>query len=531
MRASLSNRAIALGGLCLLVTCYWSEGTPLPPAPITVDPSSAEGSLAPVRRLTRAEYNNTVRDLLGDATRPADSFPADDQNGALADDANDQSTSPLQEQRYSDAAQRLAANAITNLPALLACNATEDARACASRFVSRFGRRAWRRTLSPDEAARFMAMYDAAASPNDAVTSIIESMLVSPYFLYRPEPGVAGGRLTNWEIAARLSYFFWATTPDDDLLDRASRGELGTREQVAARAQAMFADPRAKDGVSALFQSWLGLDDLSNVARSQTDYPEFTPALHAAMGKETIRLVQWVLWESDGTLETLLTAPVTFVDSNLAALYGVPAPAGNELARVDLDPAQRSGVLTQPSLMAIYSKPNQSSPIHRGKFVRERLLCQKLPDPPNNLNVFPPDVLPGQTTRQRFEVHTKDALCAGCHGQMDPIGFGFESFDPIGKYRTLDQGLPVDTNGKLTGTDVDGDFTGAPALAKMLAQSAMVRDCVVRQLFRYSLGRFESVEDEPSLGSAQTAFAKGDLRALIVALATTDAFLGKEVAQ
>jgi Protein of unknown function (DUF1588)/Protein of unknown function (DUF1585) len=154
-----------------------------------------------------------------------------------------------------------------------------------------------------------------------------------------------------------------------------------------------------------------------------------------------------------------------------------------------------------------------------------------LPDPPSNLNIFPPEVLPGQTTRQRFEAHTADPMCASCHSQMDPIGFGFEAFDPIGKFRASDQGLPIDVSGTLTGTDVDGAFNGVPQLAQKLSGSAMVRDCVVRQFFRYSLGRFESIEDEPSLTSAQTAFLQGDLRALIVTLATTDAFLGKEVAR
>jgi len=514
------------GGLALcaaMATCYWSGAHPQPGGPPDASPLSA----APIRRLTNAEYDNTVRDLLGDTTRPAEKFPTDVQSGGLVNDARTQTTSAALEKRYLDAAQGLAHAANGQFDGWLACSAIETRRDCALRFVKTFGRRAWRRPLSADESARLMSVYDAAPDATRGLERVIASLLISPDFLYRPERDIAttaNMMKGPFEIATRLSYFLWATTPSDALLDLAEQGKLSTREQVGGAARWMLVDARAHEGLRTIIFSWLGLSEVATRAPTAVDPPELTTAVRASMEMETARFIDWVLWASDGRLSTLLTAPRTFVDAQVATLYGVPAPADGASTLIDLDPNQRSGVLTQPSLLWINSTP---APILRGKFVREQLLCQPLPNPPPDVPPAP-ILLPSQTNRQNLEAHRRSPACNGCHSQMDPIGFGFESYDSIGRYRTIDRGQPVDASGNLTGTDNDGQFVGVPDLARRLAVSQTVRQCVAKQFFRMALGRFELASDAPSLAGVNDAFASGDLRELAIAITTTDAFLGKK---
>jgi hypothetical protein len=233
-----------------------------------------------------------------------------------------------------------------------------------------------------------------------------------------------------------------------------------------------------------------------------------------------------VFW-TDGKLETLLSAPYSYVNKELATFYGLTPPATDMFTKVALDPKQRAGVLTQGAIMAGTAKANQSSPVLRGKFVREQILCQQLPPPPANLVIVAPEVKPGSTTRQRFAQHEADAACAACHKLMDGIGLGFEAYDAVGRWRTQDQGLPVDSSGTIIGTkDLNGDFNGGVELATKMSSSAEVRGCVVRQWFRYANGRSEIPNDACTLGALNDAFdAKGhDLRELLVQITLSDAF-------
>jgi len=216
------------------------------------------------------------------------------------------------------------------------------------------------------------------------------------------------------------------------------------------------------------------------------------------------------------------------MNADLAAFYGITGPTSAKFEKVDLDPAERSGFLTHASLLALNAKTNQSSPVHRGKFVREMLLCQMMPNPPNDKEIVPPEIDPKATTRQKFDQHSADPYCASCHHLMDPIGFGFEHYDGIGSWRDKDHGFPVDSKGELTGTeDVDGTFDGVPELAKKLAESQEVRQCIATQWFRFGYGRKEADEDACSLQKVDEAFAAAgyDIKELIVALTQTDAFM------
>jgi hypothetical protein len=232
------------------------------------------------------------------------------------------------------------------------------------------------------------------------------------------------------------------------------------------------------------------------------------------------------MWQSDRKLQTMLTSNVSFVTGELGALYGLTGVTGTTPQQVQLDATKRAGLFTQASVLTLLGKPDRSSPVLRGKFVREALLCEPVPSPPQNIVITPPAITPGVTTRQMFIEHEMAAACSGCHVMMDHVGFAFEEFDGIGAYRTTDQGQPVDATGTLTGTDVDGPFQNATDLARMLARSRQVGDCFSTQWFRYSMGRGESPDDACSLQTLSNAFAaaQDDVVELLVAVTQTDAF-------
>jgi hypothetical protein len=503
------------------------------------DPSAcSEAPRSPLRRLTRVEYDNTVRDLLGVDTAPVADFPPEEITGGFTNNATVQTVSPLLAEKYMQAAEALAAAAAQNLPALLPCDpVTTGETACARQFVERFGRRAYRRPLSAAEVDRLARVYAAGreqASFEAGIELVIRAALQSPNFLYRVEYGMPARpheklvRLTQHEIAARLSYLIWSTMPDESLGAAADSGQLETAQQIAGRAESMFDDPRARKALPEFYRQWLGLGGLTSLGKDSGVHPEFDPALREAMSAELPAFVQHVLWSADRRLGTLLTAPLGFVSGPLAGLYGVSAPAGSTPQLVKLDPAERAGVLTQAGFLAVHSLPNQSSPVRRGKFVRERVLCQEAPAPPPNLNVTPPEVDASRSTRERFAEHTESAACSTCHELMDPIGFGFESYDAIGRFRRTDGTKPIDSSGWVVRSrDLDGPFASARELAMKLAGSRQVQDCVATQSFRYAMGRFEGSGDACSLGELRQAFSDsgGDLRKLLIAITQTEAFL------
>ena len=491
---------------------------------------------SPLRRLTQSEYNNTVRDLLGDTSSPANAFPPDQRQGDFSNTAVALTVSPLLAQSYETAAETLATTAVGHLSTLVACDPTvmgEDT--CATQFISTFGKRAFRRPLTQDEQTGLMALYttnQSAADYDNGIQSVIEAVLQSAPFLYRPEfgtPSLAQGTvvpLTSYEMASRLSYFLWGSMPDDALFAAADANALTTPEQVSAQATRLLADPKAHPAISQFFSEWMGVDEILSAPKDPTVYPNYTPQVVDAMQQETLAFADWVIWQSDAKLQTLLTAPVSFVNQTLAPVYGITNITGDTLQQVQADPTQRAGLITQAGVMAVLGKADRSSPVLRGKFIRESLFCQTVAPPPQNIVITPPAVMPGVSTREMFTMHSTVEPCKGCHALMDPIGFGFENYDGIGQWRTVDQGQPVDASGSLTGTDVDGTFNGAVDLAHKLAQSSEVRDCVATEWFRYAMGRGESTDDACALGSLKQSFSasQSDIRQLLVAVTQTVTF-------
>ncbi|UJR82329.1 DUF1592 domain-containing protein [Sandaracinus amylolyticus] len=494
---------------------------------------------SPFRRLTRDEYDATVLALLGDESAPARAFPPDEDGLGFAVGAT---VSPLLAENYLRAAETLAASAIgRGLGDLLPCDLANGDEACARAFVTSFGRRAYRRALDDAQIDRVMEVHRAGSDFESGIRLVITAMLTSPYFLYRVElgpPDLAAGErvipLTMDERATRLSYFLWGTMPDDALFAAADAGELETVDQIADHARRMLDDPRALRTIERFVDAWLELE-LDVVSKDPETYPDWSDELAAAMHDETRAFVDHVLTEGSGTLDELLTADYSFVSPALAAVYGVEVPEGaTEPVRVALDPTQRAGLLTQPGFLSQHARGNQSSPVFRGRFVRERLLCQTLPPPPEDLLVVPPEPDPSASTRDRFEQHRSDPACSGCHELMDPIGFGFEHYDAIGRWRDRDEGFDVDASGRIVGTrETDGEFEGAVDLAHRLANSPDVHACLTQQWWEFAFRRTVEEADACSIDEVRRAFDESgrDLRALIIALVRTDAFLYRRAAE
>jgi Protein of unknown function (DUF1592)/Protein of unknown function (DUF1588)/Protein of unknown function (DUF1587)/Protein of unknown function (DUF1595)/Protein of unknown function (DUF1585) len=491
---------------------------------------------SPLRRLTQSEYNNSVRDLLGDSSNPASAFPPDQRQGDFSNTAVALTVSPLLAQSYQTAAESLAATAMTHLSSIVACNtSTTGEDACAGQFITTFGKRAFRRPLTTDEQSGLMALYQTnktGADYNNGIQAVIEAVLQSASFLYRPEFGTASLAkgtvvpLTSYEMASRLSYFLWGSMPDDTLFAAADADTLKTPDQIAAQATRLLADPKAHPAVTEFFSEWMGVDSITSAPKDPTVYASFTPQVMTAMQQETLAFADWAIWQSDAKLATLLTAPVAFVNQSLAPFYGMTGVTGDTLQQVKVDPTQRAGLITQAGVMAVLGKPDRSSPVLRGKFIREKLFCQTVSPPPQNIVITPPMIMAGVSTREMFMMHATVQPCKGCHTLMDPIGFGFENYDGIGQWRKTDQGQPVDPSGTLTGTDSDGNFSGAVDLAHKLAASPEVRDCVATEWFRYAMGRGESADDTCSLTSLKQSFStsQSDIKQLLVAVTQTNAF-------
>lgn len=498
---------------------------------------------APIRRLNRFEYDNTIRDLIGDASGPATGFPEEVGLG-FSNDAASQGFSQLLIEAYASAARKAASFAIgdaARLRALLGCDpASAGEEPCARRFIDSFGARAFRRPLSADESGDLLAVFRAVRPGggfNDAIAAVIETALQSPQFLYRVELGVATAtpgvaRLDPYEIASRLSYLFWGTMPDAELFAAAADGRLAGERGIAAQATRLLADPRARAVARYFHDALFGLPGIDGVEKNAAKFPGYTPDLRPLMREEAQRFLDHVVWDGAGDLGSLLTAPYSFVNRQLALYYGARGgvgrlPAGASFERVELDPGKRAGILTHPGVIAKLTPGSESDPTVRGVFVRKQLLCSPPPPPPPGLNVMPPVPDPNLTTREQFAAHSQDPACAGCHRLIDPIGYGLEGYDAVGLHRTTENGKPVDVRGELVDTDVDGPFVGAVELAAKLARSRQVEACVASHWFTFAYARSATAADACTRAMLEQALAGsgGRIRELLAALAGTPAFL------
>jgi hypothetical protein len=469
--------------------------------------------------LTHSQYNNTVRDLLGDQTRPAEAFPQEDFLNGFKNQAATQDISPLLAEAYASAAEKLARNAFQgnqDNAHLLPCTPRSAADpACGARFVQHFGLRAFRRPLTDVELRRYQALLQKQALRGgnflQGAQAVVEAMLQSPKFLFHLERGPLGSARA-YDIASRISYFLWDTMPDESLLEAAASGDLETPAGTRKAVRRMMADPRARQSVDEFASEWLRFDLALNAVKDHETYPQFTPELAQAMTEETRRLVGEVVW-SDRSFMEVFTADYAFLNADLAALYGVPAPAG-EFGKVTFPPgSDRAGIVGEALFLASTSKPGETSPTVRGLSVRELFLCQQVPDPPPGTNSSLPPLSPSKplTNRERIEMHVDNPRCAGCHSLMDPIGMGLEKYDAIGgrrekqsitfmpdhehrKEKPIKVELDLDSRGSIVGMS-DSGFTTPRELGQLLGASPLCQECMVRQLFRYAYGRKEIPSD------------------------------------
>ncbi len=481
----------------------------------------ASVAAAPMRRLTRLEYDNTVRQLLDDDSAPARGFAPDESVAGFAANA----VAPIsasQLDQYFDAAETLAATAVTDRWDTVVGCSLDDA-ACLSDFIDEFGARALRRPLTDEESAGYRDLYDETFDQQGATAAVeivIEALLMSPSFLYHveeaPAPDGEAELLGDFEVASRLSYFVWASMPDDELFDLAHAGALSDPAVLEAQARRMLQDDRAASAVGSFHRQWLHIDALEDLVKDTEYFPEWSTALASSMEAETLAFADEVIRRGDGNLRTLLTASWSVIDDELAALYGVEGP-GDGFAVTELDGSERAGLLTHASFLASNAHAAETSWVYRGKFVRENLLCGELPAPPVGVEVNDP------LDPNRLE----DPECSACHLQIDPIGMGLDAYSPIGAFRLVDEaGVDVDISGSIDDVPEVGAFEGGVELANGLADAPRVGDCMATQWFRFAARRKETPQDACTVGDLRGVFADSgqDIRELVVAIAVSDAF-------
>ena len=487
-----------------------------------------------LRRLTLAQYRNCVRDLLGVEADVSKLSVLPPSSGLRAIAASSLALPEKDVEELDSLADALSAQVFSDAGArakLVGCEPAQGT--CAADFVSAFGRRAFRRPLRADESTRYLALLRTATEmtqdPWLGLRVVISALLESPGFLYREELGVpdpsdpARRVLTGYELASRLSFFVWNSTPDPALLDAAGAGSLDQPAGLQAQAQRLLQSPRAADAIEELFADYLQLDALDDLVKLPDVFPQATPTLAAAMKTETLRSLRTLLFERALDFRSAFTTTTTFVDPELAQLYGLPRQSGSGVREVQL-PADgaRAGLLTQASFLATHAHPGRTSPTKRGKFVRENLMCQSIPPPPPDVNTTLPETGSARTLREKLEAHRANPACASCHTQMDPIGLALERFDGIGAYRESENGATIDASGELDGAQ----FSDARGLGSALAANPNVTSCFARTLLRYARGALEDPSEAGLIAALDAAFAAHQFHVpeLMLSIATDPAF-------
>jgi hypothetical protein len=515
-------------------------------------PNSGPGATAAVlRRLTHSQYNNTVHDLLGDQTAPANQFPSEDFVDGFKDQYNAQNLSPLLAEAYSTAAEKLAQNAARNAfrngdpHGLISCKPSEE---CRVKFIRSFGLRAFRRPLDTGEVKRYTRLFASETDFMKGAQLVVEAMLQSPDFLFRLD-ATSNPKWKPYAAASRLSYMLWDSMPDAALMDAAANGELSTPSGIEKISRRMLQDPRARQALDEFTSEWLRFDRILTSSRDRRRYPKFSRETAVAMTEEARQFVADLVWSNRNFMEAF-TANYGFVNADLASIYGVPAPA-QEFVRTDFPvESERAGLLGQALFLALSAKPDDTSLTGRGLFVREQFLCQHVPPPPAsvNTNLAPSTEAHPQTNRDRMSEHESNPVCATCHNLIDPIGFGFEKFDAVGarrdKYELRFYGgheaggrrqppksvnLAMDTNGFVAGIP-DSHFSSPRELGAVLAKTPQCQECMVKQYFRYTAGRMETPIDYPVIQRALEQFRNSQFRfqELIIAIARGREFPDEE---
>lgn len=497
---------------------------PTPPGPPVYLPAG-------IRRLSQAEVQTAATALLGvPATGLATAIGSDIRQAGYTRNA-DQRVGSVQADALWQAAEALAHQAVTQrLGTLAPCPVATGSEACAQSFIHTFATRAFRRAPSAAEEAALLTVYRAGGSWSAGVELVISAVLQSGSFLYVTELGGSSTgettTLSGEEIATTLSLLFTGAPADDALLAAGRSGALATAAGRESAARALLASPAARAQVERMLLEWQGSDAVGEAPKDSGLFPEWAAA-RADVLAESRAIVDTVVFEGDGTLRSLLSTERTTVTPALASFYGL-----TESGPI-VQPPYRRGLLLAGAFSAANAHFNSTAPVKRGAVVRKKLLCQDLPLPSGagvTIVVPPPD--PTLTTRERFSAHSASPSCAGCHKLLDPIGFALESFDSLGRHRTIENGKVIDTAGELINAgDADGPFADAVEMSALLAKSRTVAECFDRQLFRFASGR-SGVEEERTFVDfvrARPSGAEGKILELLVDYAQSDSFVTRRL--
>lgn len=504
--------------MTMALACRQAAAPTLNPEPVTTVAATCTSHPARqrLRRLTRLEWQQSVKQALNvDATLEI----PDDEGLGFSTVAEAQAASVSLAEKLLEASER--ATTSMNVDELSPCPISD---ACAPRLIAKLATALFRRPVRDDELERLNETWRRlrATEPEDASARLITQVLLqAPAFLFRVE-AADGGAVDDDALATRLAFALTGEGPDERLRELAASGALSSSETVRAEARRLLSTSAARRTIGRFHVEWLGVSSLSRLSRGGLDagFDELKPS----MEREIAELGAFVTLD-DHHLSTLFSGKTTFVDPPLGALYGFAGLEGEGFRRVPLDVLQRSGVLTAPGVLAVWAKSTGTSPTLRGRFVRERLLCEKLPTPPPNVSMTLP-TLTGATTRMRFQQHVADPACSGCHQLMDPIGFGLERYDETGAFRLVENGRAIDARGEVTQPDGGFHFEGAEPLGQWLSQSPDVRRCVATQWFRFTMGRAETAGDRCTLDAMTRALelTDGDVREALLTLVTSDTF-------
>lgn len=477
-----------------------------------------------MRRLNRMEYNNTIRDLFGVDTHPADSFPADGGGGGGFDNnADTLFIPPILLERYLVASEEILEKTKSERLCFVKPTAKRTRRETAKQILDYFAYRAFRRPVEPTESAGLLKLYDTAfqQKPNHeaSLRYALRAVLVSPYFLFRIEqdqPLKQAYPVSDYELASRISYFLWASTPDEELLRLASKRLLRNPKVLEEQVARMLRSPKSQAFAESFASQWLKVKDLYTSAQPDPGkFPNYNASLRDAMYQETVSFFDSVLRE-DASLLRFLDADYTYLNEELAKHYGIEGVTGKEMRRVTLSDKRRGGVVTMASVLTLTSYPLRTSPVLRGKYLMEQILGAEIPPPPPVVATLSQDDAPakGLTFRQRLEQHRKRAECAGCHSRMDPLGFGLENFDAVGRWRDAIGGTPIDASGEMTsGEKFAGPFEMKQILLKQ--KDDFTRN-LTEKLLAYALGRGLEPFDTGSVRNIVSAVKASNYRTSVL---------------
>jgi hypothetical protein len=511
-----------------------------PPAPVLVPTPR-------LARLSRKQWSNTVRDLLKlPDISEIDKGISGDALVRFDNEADKLFVGEMLRQELATAAELLAERVISDsaaLARLVPAGAPADAAGRARSFIASFGQRAFRRPLAEEEITTHLGLfnkgptlYPGVDAFNAGINLVIQAMLQSPHFLYRTElvPAPAGAQkvpLNDYEVASKLAFAITNTMPDDELFAAAAAGQLQDRTNVVTQVKRLLDGPKGADGLANFQMQVFRLGTYDGITRDPAIFPDFTTSTPAAMRTEVLMFLDWIFKQGRG-IKDVYTSPVGFVNSALAPLYGLTGNfSADTFTKVDLDPTQRSGLLTQPGFLSSYITGEDPDIIHRGVFIAQRVLCVELPPPDPNATPLPA-FEPNMTNRERVEKTTGKGTCGeGCHAHLlNPLGYAFEGYDAIGKYRTVDHGKPVDAASSAFLDGKSMPFANGVELSRLLAEAKQTHDCYAQKLLNYVHGRWPvAPEEKPTVDYLARLSRAGmlSLRDLEVALVTHDAFLNR----